>query len=369
MKTKRTDEFAYFNMLKFAGAICIAVFLHYNDHFLPCLGLKNPFEDNVVLWRLSHYSFVAAEMYFIISGILYSHAYMEKIVSGGMRFDDFLKKRAARIFPTLIVTTLVMYLGNLALYKMNGTLWSCGTLSVWELTADCLFGGKTIFNAGNTLNGPIWYVNVLMLCYIVAFLLTRLFAKCRSGFLFVLPILAGVMMQYSDVSFAGWNKDIARGYIAFFVGILLDRIIQNLHQLNKKQSVLLKAALCLELLMAIGVRICPWSGALTGNVNDFYIFLIFPELILLLHQSKIVNRLCATKLLRWCGTISFGIYLWNFPIYLTLHLLLVSGTLTMDVTKPLFFVLVTLIHLVVATASYHLIEKNGKKLVVNQLCR
>ena len=47
MSNRRTeDEFAYFNLLKFTGAICIAIFLHYNDHFLPCLGIENPFANH-----------------------------------------------------------------------------------------------------------------------------------------------------------------------------------------------------------------------------------------------------------------------------------------------------------------------------------
>lgn len=79
---KGVDEFAYFNVLRFIGAICIAIFLHYNDHFLPCLGIANPFENNAFLWGLSHNSYVFTEMYFIISGILYSYAYMEKIMGG-----------------------------------------------------------------------------------------------------------------------------------------------------------------------------------------------------------------------------------------------------------------------------------------------
>lgn len=255
-----------------------------------------------------------------------------------------------------------MYIENLVLYSMNGTLWSCGTLSIWELLTDCLFGGKPIFNAPLTLNGPIWFVNVLMLCYIVAFILTKLFSKCRSAFWFVLPILAGVMMQYSGVSFAGWNTQIARGYIAFFVGLLLGRAIKNLYKLNQKQYLLLKLVIAVELIVAIWIRMCPWRDLLSGNLTGFYTFLIFPEVILLLYRNRVISKLCTAKLFNWCGNISFGIYLWNFPIYLGLHLLIISGCLVVDVTKFSFFAAVFLMHLIIASVSHCVIEKNGIKL-------
>ena len=363
MSNRRTeDEFAYFNLLKFTGAICIAIFLHYNDHFLPCLGIENPFANHAFLWSLSHNSYVFTEMYFIISGILYSHAYMERIIDGRMRFDQFLIKRIVRVFPTLILTTLVVYAENLILYKTNGTLWSCGTLSIWELLTDCLFGGKSVFNAPLTLNGPIWFVNVLILCYIVAYILTKLFQKCRSVFLLALPIPVGIMMQYSGASFAGWNTQIARGYISFFVGLLLGQAIKNLYKWNEKQYFLLKVVLAIELAGAAWIRICPWRDLLTGDLTGFYTFLIFPEVILLLHKNKVISKWCATKFFNWCGNISFGIYLWNFPIYLGLHLLIISGHFAIDVTNPLFFAVVILLHLAVATISYCVIEKNSIKL-------
>lgn len=81
-KEKTPDCFAYFNILRFAGAFCIAVFLHYNDHLLPFLNIENPFQDHPFCWAISRNSFVFVEMYFIISGVLFSVAYQKKIAGG-----------------------------------------------------------------------------------------------------------------------------------------------------------------------------------------------------------------------------------------------------------------------------------------------
>ena len=74
---------AFFSLMKFVGSFCIVVFLHYNDHFLPMLGMENPFAGNALLWNISHYSYVLVEMYFIISGILFAWAYKDRIIARG----------------------------------------------------------------------------------------------------------------------------------------------------------------------------------------------------------------------------------------------------------------------------------------------
>ena len=360
---KDTNSFAFFNLMKFIGSLSIAIFLHYNDHFLVHLGIENPFNDNMFLLSISHNSYVFVEMYFMISGILFSYAYLEKI-KDGMKFDSFLLKRFIRIFPLLIITSVVMYLGNTVLYKYNGTLWSCGTLSLWDLCVDILFGGKAIFNAAKTLNAPIWYINVLMLCYIIAFILTKFSKKISSTLVFAGPILLGLMMQYSGTSFVGWNEDISRGYIAFFIGNMLGIFFQRIVvTITSRQMIIFRVIALLELIVALWIRLCPLHEAKMGNFRNFYTFLVFPGIILLFYNCNWINKLCSTKLIKWMGNISFSVYLWNFPIYLGIHLLVISGHVSLDVTSTLFFILVVAVHLVVASISYYLIDnKLGKML-------
>ncbi len=353
----RTEPAAYFSLMKFVGSFCIVVFLHYNDHFLPRLGMENPFAGNALLWDISHNSFVLVEMYFIISGALFAWVYKDRIIAGG-RFDPFIGKRILRIFPPAVITSVVMYLGNALLYKYNGTLWSCGTLDLMELCFDVLFGGKPVFGAANTLNGPIWYINVLMVCYVFAYILTRSYKRQRSVFLYALPILIGLMIQYSGVGFVIWNNSVARGLIAFFIGVLLGMFLAVYRErFTPRTCRLIRLAAGLELAAAVFVRLCPWHGLLIKNIANFYAFLVFPSVIFLCYDCHWLNRLCSTGLVRWMGNISFGMYLWNFPIYLGLHMLVVSGHMPLDVTSAPFFILVTVLHLVIASASYYLLDR------------
>ena len=250
-----------------------------------------------------------------------------------------------------------MYMGNALLYKYSGALWSCGTLDLMELCFDVLFGGKPIFGIGATLNGPIWYINVLMVCYVFAYILTRSYEKQRSVFLYALPIVIGLMIQYSGTGFVIWNGSIARGFIAFFIGVLLGMFLAVYRErFSPRVCRLIRLAAGLELAAAVFVRLCPWYELLVKNITNFYAFLVFPSLIFLCYDCHWLNRLCSTGLVRWMGNISFGMYLWDFPIYLGLHMLVISGHMPLDVTSAPFFILVTVLHLAIASASWYLID-------------
>lgn len=95
---------------------------------------------------------------------------------------------------------------------------------------------------------------------------------------------------------------------------------------------------------------------LTGNDTFFYAFLVFPELILLLYNCKGLNKICSNVVFNYLGNISFGIYLWNFPILITIHILLVKGV-SINVASYIFIIMLILIHIIVGSISYTLIDK------------
>jgi len=66
------------------------------------------------------------------------------------------------------------------------------------------------------------------------------------------------------------------------------------------------------------------------------------------HQSM-VRKILETKWLVWVGTISYGLYLWHYIIFLALD--------SLDFNRYADFVLGTLISFFLATLSYYAMEK------------
>lgn len=82
MQQKRNNSFLYINLLRIIGAICIAIFLHYEDHLLPNLGIANPLKENPIWGYICSNSCIFVEMFFMVSGILFSFSYLNKIIQG-----------------------------------------------------------------------------------------------------------------------------------------------------------------------------------------------------------------------------------------------------------------------------------------------
>lgn len=354
--------FAFFNLLKFLAALFVAVLLHYNDHFLTYLGLTNPFSEGSFLWQYSIRSYVFVELFFILSGILFIYAYQTKIQKG-LSFPKFIWKRYLRIFPLVMFSTIYMYLANLFLSKTTGTLWSCGSLSVKGLLCDMFFAGKSIFHGAKTLNAPVWYVNVLMLCYCISYLLAYVGKKWEHNVLYLLPLSLGIIMRFTNLQYAFWNEDIARGFVAFFTGTILAVLFPFLHKrILCDRRVTYCFRLFFGMLFLITLYIANQYIYPLGQTyfTTFSALLVFPALLFFLYDCKWLNKICAGPLCKWLGAISFDVYIWNFPIYITLHILTVTGIFTILPTSLLFLLFVCLLHIVVAGLSHFLMQLFGK---------
>lgn len=334
----KREDLAYFNLIKFVSAVILAMFYHYNAHFITNLStennvLTNPFQDIPILGFWSQTGFVLVELFFIISGILFAYSYYGRISDKKNKysFNQFMISRMKRLYPLTIVTTVAMYLLTWILFLYNGTYWSCGTLDFTEFMGDILFCGKALFNRGNTLNGPIWYINVLLFCYVIAYILTIVSKKTGGILVFSIPILLGFVMRYSVLSQKTgffWSMDVSRGCISFFEGIFIGFLLMKLTEIEKNKYMLVRFLLVLLLVAYIVVSKKQSYGYAVNDFGDIlgvYSFIVFPTIILIGFRSEILKRVCNTKIVERLGKISFGIYLWNFPVYLFGHILCVKG--------------------------------------------
>lgn len=335
---KNPNQFAYFNALKFIGAFCIAFFLHFQDHFLLYLSIKNPFTN--IFFTLSVYSYCFVEMFFIISGILFSYVYQPKITQG-LSFKAFIKKRSLRLLPLAVLTTLTAYSFNLLLFQSNFQAWNHDTIK--NILYDTFFLTK-IINADSYLNGPVWYITVLMVCYILGFL----FTKYKASILFILTIIIGIYIQNFRLDYPFLNSDFARGFLSFFVGVMMKSLLEKFSSLKKDEKTVLRIFLALVIIFCLFFY---QKNSFCFYPTVFSAFFIFVPLVILLSDLKCLNKLCNTKFVKWLGDISFDIYLWNFPIYMLLHLLIIKGCF-----QPLniwfLWILAITIHFAVATLSH-----------------
>ena len=290
-----SSQFTYFNALKIIGAIIIAFFLHFQDHFLLYLSEKNPFTGIFYFLSIEGHCFV--EMFFVLSGILFSFVYQPKIIQG-LSFKAFIKKRSLRLFPPTVFTTLTAY----------------------------------------------GFISVLMVCYILGFV----FTKYKSSVLFFLAIFIGACIQYFKLNYPFLNIDIARGLLSFFTGVTIKPLFEIISSFKKNEKIVFRIFIIFLMMICFSVY---QKNSLYFSPTFFTLFFFFTPLIICLYDLKCLNKLCNTKFVKWLGDISFDIYLWNFPIYMLLHLLIIKGCF-----QPLniwfLWILAIIIHFAVATLSH-----------------
>lgn len=361
---ENTNKFAFFNLLRFFGAILIAVFLHYYDHFLPYLDGRFWFKEKSFAQFLAQNSYVFVEMFFMISGILFYHHYLKKI-EDGETIDGFIKKRYKRIFPLVIISSIFMFLANMIYFKKFDLFYSCGQLSLMELTFDIVFAGTLGFGPTNPINGPLWYIGPLMVCYLIAFFLTKLSKKLKTDLVFLIPIIIGSFIFLRNINFFLLNQNMARGLIAFFIGVLIfnKKIINYIDNMTIVKKIIFRIIMVLIISAFVLVNISSskdlFMNDLFGTLFSYIVYFFIP-LFYLLYDIKWFNKICDTKFIKYLGNISFSIYIWNFPIMIVLTYIIKAGMITMNFESWKFIVLFFVIHIIVGTISYYCIEKKIK---------
>lgn len=350
---RHKNSLAYFNLLRILAALSIALIHHYICDFASIVQVQSFYDifPEPVRWYAVQMIFVA-DLFFVISGVLFLLIYESRI--GTMSFFSFMKKRILRIWPLMITTTVALYLEHIFLYLKDGTTWGdIGTVSFVELAVNCFFGGKGTLSQPLTLNGPAWFVGVLMECYALAFLMAKLSAKWNSMAPYLFPIAVGFYAVSAQVAVIGLNTLVARGFISFFIGVFIGRVIRDMTEDNQTKI----------RFVCVGMLAVALLVALSGITMDMFLSLslfvpvmVYPPLFILLYDVRWLNKLCDSAVIKYLGNISFGIYLWDFPIWCLMFLLYRAGFLG-DGSGGLPVLFSLMLHLLIGIASYELLEK------------
>ena len=224
------------------------------------------------------------ELFFILSGY-FMFKYISKI-KDGLSFKDFFKQRYLRFLPVMAATSIVY---SICLYIYTNVLnltWFNYKFSLWGTIVSSLglsegWGLKNPF-----INYPNWYISVLLICFIVFYLMVYISKKKKISevLLFALVILLGFTISNYGISFLFMTSQVARGYYAFFFGIILAII------LNKKKPNLFVRILSAIIVIVIPIIIHYNTTILPNDVNYFMTFVYYPALIITFKYT-IVNKL------------------------------------------------------------------------------
>ncbi|HEX4180958.1 MAG TPA: acyltransferase [Caulobacteraceae bacterium] len=257
-------------------------------------------------------SFLAVDLFYLVSGFVVAHAYGERLARGGFA-GRFMLTRLIRLYP--------LYLLGLAIGLAPAIIASVTDPEGWwslprvaEAAATGLFMIPLfpgLAANGSSLDGPTWtllWELVANLAYALAIRFMNLWA-----------LIATIVVCGAGVVFAEWRYGtldvgfnptdqwaaLARVGFSFFAGVLLFRVAGE----GERRSEWIAWALMALLAVALGFQPAAWAA---GGYQLALVLVGFPALVLV--AGRFEPSAISGRVFSFIGLMSYAVYLLHQPL-------------------------------------------------------
>jgi len=340
-------------LLRFISSLMVLLW-HYQLFYLPYNSFASseifyndktiqPFYEYLNLFF--NYGNFGVDFFFLISGYVFAYVYLlEKKTTLG---KEFFLNRFARLYPLHFLTLLLVLL--IQLYSLNSfnTFLINTNNDFYHFILHLFFISGWGFEKGPSFNGPIWSVSIEIIIYFFFFFL---FIKWKKNVLLKSTIIVfSLILIRKVVNLDFFEKELKFNIyilncgILFFMGVII-------HFLNK-------IIISRKIFLFLGSVLIVLS--LSGN---FKLFIFLPSvLIIFLCSENFINKYLR-NLFNFLGNLTYGMYLWHFPVQITLITLMKSNNLNFElINTNFFFILYLSLVFTISILSYFYFEKILRK--------
>lgn len=321
--------------------------------------------------------FIGLDLFFTLSGFLITSVVVAEMESAGrLRLGRFYARRVRRLLPAALVAVLVtsgVFLLVASQPERLGLVRQAQAalvyLANWQFVAD-----DADYFAGDVRDSPFlhyWSLSVEEQFYLVFPLLLLLWWKVGGGRARTLLVWFGVLIALSVTSQLYWAQvDPTRAYFGtdarlfqLLAGAAAAVALRTYATAAPAGGVVWRRAgpvlgvVGLSGVLVLGTELVP----LTVSHRNLLVTVFSCALIVgvVTGSASLVARALALPWMTYLGKISYGIYLWHYPIILVLGRVL-------DVPAHLIAVMAFGLSVALASASYQLLEepvRRGRVLV------
>ena len=256
-------------------------------------------------------------VFFCISGFFaFEYSFNKLNERKSSSIGPFILNKIKRLYP-LMILSIAFYLILAIIFRLSyGHFWAGRDFSLSQTILSFL-GIENIVDSFTGINGPIWFVSVLMLCLVIFCLisaskLSKPYKLCLFAFLIILGLIS-INYNWSFILLSG---KVARAYIAFFSGALISYLFGRFKNLRR-----LRWAISLLALSGIYFVFSLLTGENhIGSAMIVIAFIFFPALIVIgecKYAKKIFNNSVTDKL----AEVSYAMFLFHIPVYLLINLI------------------------------------------------
>ena len=306
--TKQYNELAFLNFFKFIAAF--SVFL---QHVGSITQKGTQLINSSAFLTFSKVALCPVMFFFMISGFLFHRFYSGRIKDGTLSVKDFIVSRMKKIYPLMIITTISLFVFSfICKYALNLTsVW--GSTRFIDLLLGCLIGGDSIFTGTfGKINGALWYITILILCYIISLLITK---TSKSKFVYLIPIALGFGMYFYGQDLPFFNKLVGVGLINYFAGFYIDDLFTCLKN-NKKLNISLICVSIIFLFVFLFFYFYFYVGKKEQSLLDYSScgivnVLFWIPLMIIFRNLRLFNVACELRPVKYVLNLNYDFYMWH----------------------------------------------------------
>ncbi len=310
------DRLIGIELLRFAAAFGVLVW-HYQNFIADSVQGEFARNTQPLYWLLApvfEYGNAGVELFWCISGFIFTWKYVRPIHQGAVSFGRFFWLRFSRLYPLHFATLLIVAALNAAYFARHGSYYIYPINDLKHFILQLGFASQWGFQTGNSFNGPIWSVSVEILVYFLFFGVSRI----RRGTLLTdigMAILAsaiyGMLRRH-----LGIKLEVFGAITFFYLGAATFRLQDLAVALAPDRrrwivpGLTAIVAVCCGLVAAKVLKIAGASLAM------------FPAAILLAQLAVRPRTERGAAAIRFVGNLTYASYLIHFPLQIAIILVL-----------------------------------------------
>ncbi len=300
------------------------------------------------------YTYSMMEFLLLLSGFQ-MFKYFSIIRDDQLGFFGFMKKRVKRLYPLYFLSTIAMVLGLMIYPLVANEFWYERRAEGYLIIKNLLMI-QTWNTDSSTINGPLWFVSVLAFCLILFYVISRLASKVKDGlWLMGIPVVIGIAFFTSGLPWPLLNQSMCRGYIAFFLGVLVAGFANKIKRKNANIYSCI-AISCYILLQVFGRKLIYDDTPLLSRSLPA-LFMLYIPLILLVIHNPVIDKIIGNKVFCGLGAISYALYTLNFPFYIWLEIYNRGAGVNIPYGKVYMYWIMPVIQIGLAVLIHFFIEK------------